>query len=1238
MKRSVLIIIAGLVALLASPALVAATSSAPAVQEAGGVVAVQAERAPAIGGWNARTTIAGYSGTAYHHNTATTSTVGTDILDYPVVITAGGTYQVQMRSRIAEGTSSTDANDSFVRVVNAGGTELTPVANNNVVTSAGWHKIYVNTLGQWTWQTSNRDHDPRALAYALTAGQTYRVQISRRSQGHAIDRVVLWDRARQDLSNVGTGQVSSVQNTALNAVADSANAGSVTPPQPSISGELKTWHKVTINVNGPSSSESSSVNPFRDVRLEVTFTAPNGASRTVPGYFAADGNAGETGATTGTVWRAHLTPDQTGVWTYRVALKSGTKVAINGGGTAAGSHDGVTGSFTITASDKTGGDFRAASRGQLDYVGEHALRWRGGGGRFFKVGMNHPEVFLEFQDFDNTDSTRTYAAHVGHWTSGDPTWRSGKGKGIIGVVNYLAAQGVNEHYFLTMNSRGDGKKAYPWTAAESVWNYDVSKLAQWGVVLDHMMLRGVMPHVVLDECENQVLFEYLEGTPSGGIADSRKLYYREMAARFGYLNAITWNIGEESGWARDTAAGAAATDGQRKSRAAWLRAQLSSAAHIVVHNGPSDTDAIFTPLLGDAGYSGISFQGNLSSTAHGNGRIGYWQTQSRSASRRWVIAYDEPYVGETPARDTWRINALWATLTGGAAGAGIYSSSDLSLQDYTTYAAHFGDMRRAATFLAANAVPFWDMMPANAAVSSGWCLAKAGNTYVVYLPTGGSANLTVPAGTYTVHWFDPRSDAALSRGADLVSTGAARTLGTAPNSTSADWVALVRLTTSTPVNTPPTVSAGPDRSITLPDTASLAGSVSDDGLPSGGSLARGWSKISGPGTVSFINATAASTSASFSLAGTYVLRLSASDGALSASDDMTVTVATATTVTSARINCGGAAIDPFGADAGFSGGSAYVGSGTVAISGVTNPAPAAAYLSERYGDFTYTVSGFAANQPVTVRLHFAEVYFTAVGQRVFDVTVNGALAVNDLDLCAVAGARQALVREIAATTNASGALSLGFVSVVNNAKVSAIEVVSGSPGGGSGLPAGWTASGIGGVTPAGSTMLSGSTWTVAGAGADIWDRSDQFYFARLPASGDVRLTVRVQSLSATHEWAKAGLMIRASNAADARHVSLFATPSNGVAFQRRLTTGGTSASTAGMLASAPVWLRLERIGTSVTAWQSTNGTTWSRLGEVTNDLGTSPLVGLAVTSHVSGVLSTAVFTDLDITLMPAGNG
>jgi hypothetical protein len=102
-------------------------------------------------------------------------------------------------------------------------------------------------------------------------------------------------------------------------------------------------------------------------------------------------------------------------------------------------------------------------------------------------------------------------------------------------------------------------------------------------------------------------------------------------------------------------------------------------------------------------------------------------------------------------------------------------------------------------------------------------------------------------------------------------------------------------------NQAPVVNAGPDQSITLPASATLAGSATDDGLPTGSTLTKSWSTVSGPGTVTFGNAAALNTTANFSAAGTYTLRLTASDSLLSSSDDVVFTVIAAAAVNLAPV-------------------------------------------------------------------------------------------------------------------------------------------------------------------------------------------------------------------------------------------------------------------------------------------------------------------------------------------------
>ncbi len=139
-----------------------------------------------------------------------------------------------------------------------------------------------------------------------------------------------------------------------------------------------------------------------------------------------------------------------------------------------------------------------------------------------------------------------------------------------------------------------------------------------------------------------------------------------------------------------------------------------------------------------------------------------------------------------------------------------------------------------------------------------------------------------------------------------------------------------------------------------------------------------------------------------------------------------------------RINAGAHTyVDPSGyvwrADQYATGGSVY--SSTAPISATTSDP---LYRSERWGTFTYDIP--VVNGAYEVVLHFAEVYWSAAGQRVFDVRVEGSLAVNDLDIFSRVGQNAAL-RQSVSTVVSDGRLTLEFISVVDAAKISAIELI-----------------------------------------------------------------------------------------------------------------------------------------------------------------------------------------------------
>ena len=126
------------------------------------------------------------------------------------------------------------------------------------------------------------------------------------------------------------------------------------------------------------------------------------------------------------------------------------------------------------------------------------------------------------------------------------------------------------------------------------------------------------------------------------------------------------------------------------------------------------------------------------------------------------------------------------------------------------------------------------------------------------------------------------------------------------------------------------------------------------------------------------------------------------------------------------------------------------------------------------------------------------------------------------------------------------------------AVVSHVSVAGGRPS--APLPSGQEEIDIGEPAIAGTTAYAAGTYTITAAGADIWDRADQFHFVYQPISGNVEIVARVVSIAHIDDWSKAGIMIRESLTASSRHASVFLSSVNGFAFQRRpVDRGGISA-------------------------------------------------------------------------------
>ena len=595
-----------------------------------------------------------------------------------------------------------------------------------------------------------------------------------------------------------------------------------------VSGELRVWHRVTLTLDGPYAHEQDNQpNPFTDYRLSVAFRHEDGTRYEVPGYFAADGDAANSSSDAGTKWRVHFAPDRTGTWEYEIRFHTGELAALGDGGAAVEPLHGKRGRFEIAESNKSGRDLRA--HGRLQYVGKHYLRFAGTGQYFLKVGADAPETLLAYADFDGTVASnpkkaplKTWQPHVKDWSAGDPTWKDGKGKGLVGAINYLSGKGCNAFSFLTYNAGGDGDNIWPFIQRDDKLHYDCSKLDQWGIVLDHGCQKGMYLHFKMQETEND---DHTKGKKAGFVAESldggnlgtqRKLYCRELIARFGHNLALNWNLGEEN----------TQTTQQQNAMINYL-ADLDPYDHpIVVHTFPDQQDKVYRPLLGQASkLTGTSLQNSNIATTHA--QTFKWVQASAEAGKPWVVAFDESGSaahGQSPdigyqgfdgrdrsgkliyTENEVRKQTLWGTLMAGGAGCEYYfgyqfPENDILCEDWRSRDRSWDYCRIAIEFFHQNKIPFWEMTNQDALVDNPqhgndkYCFAKPNEVYLVYLPSGGtsSVDLTQAQGDFQVRWYDPRQGGELQTGSvQRVSAGAEVKLGSPPGTPAEDWLVLLR--------------------------------------------------------------------------------------------------------------------------------------------------------------------------------------------------------------------------------------------------------------------------------------------------------------------------------------------------------------------------------------------------------------------------------------------------------------
>jgi hypothetical protein len=328
-------------------------------------------------------------------------------------------------------------------------------------------------------------------------------------------------------------------------------------------------------------------------------------------------------------------------------------------------------------------------------------------------------------------------------------------------------------------------------------------------------MKGLYLHFKTQETENDdnkkgkgtnFVPEALDG---GDLGPERRLYYRELIARYSYLLALNWNLGEEN----------TQTTEQEQAMADYFAKNDPFKHNVVLHTYPGEQNK-YVPLLGSkSALTGVSLQ-NEWDVVHN--RTLQWVSESAKAGKPWVVANDEQgsagkgvpadpgYNGYDHTKvgysiDDVRKKTLWGNFMAGGAGVEYYfgyqlPENDLVCEDFRSRDLSWNYCAIAINFLKDHKIPFYDMVSADALLNKTdkshdkHCLAKAGEMYLVnlaYVPTS-TLDLTGVSGTFTVKWFNPVTGGKLQNGSvKTVKGGTVVALGNAPSKAQQDWVVIV---------------------------------------------------------------------------------------------------------------------------------------------------------------------------------------------------------------------------------------------------------------------------------------------------------------------------------------------------------------------------------------------------------------------------------------------------------------
>ncbi len=278
------------------------------------------------------------------------------------------------------------------------------------------------------------------------------------------------------------------------------------------------------------------------------------------------------------------------------------------------------------------------------------------------------------------------------WNPGDPDWDrsdppgANDGRAIIGALNYLASTGVNSIYFLPMNIGGDGQDSWPYVGpidpngsnSNDSTRFDVSKLEQWEVFFAHAQSLGILLHLVLNEAEAPNKNE-LDGATLG---PERKLFYRELVARFGHHKTIVWNISGEYNLGLNLGSA------RVLEWAAFLKSIDPYGHPVTVHNaGNPGVSGPWAPFIGQDELDLTSLQG-ARDTSGWSDIVEDYRAATAATGKPLAVMIDEP---GSPTRDfngdfdDFRRSIIWPILLSGGGGEWLINNRDQSLEDFREF-------------------------------------------------------------------------------------------------------------------------------------------------------------------------------------------------------------------------------------------------------------------------------------------------------------------------------------------------------------------------------------------------------------------------------------------------------------------------------------------------------------------------------------------------------------------------